>query len=162
MADPLLLLDIHNDTVAAVVVDRNAKTCLVMGCGAAEILEQSFAEAIDQLKEQTGFVAGPCNVTLGAELFSYRNVTLPFTERKKIEQVLPFELDDRLPAGMKSVLVDFVIAKTGTPGADIIAATINREYLVEKLATLFAKGIDPDPIGISGFSTALKIADDGR
>ena len=161
MAETLLLLDIHNDTVAAVLVDRNAKACLVTGCGVAETLDQSFEEAIDQLKEQTGFVAGPCIVTLGAELFSFRNVTLPFTERKKIEQVLPFELDDRLPAGMKSVLVDFVIAKSGPAGADIIAATINREYLVEKLATLFAKGIDPGTISISGFSTALKIVDDG-
>ena len=161
MADTLFLLDIHNDSVAAVVVDRNAKACLVTGCGVAETLEQSFEQAIDQLKEQTGFVAGPCIVTLGAELFSFRNVTLPFTERKKIEQVLPFELDDKLPAGMKSVLVDFVIAKTGQAGADIIAATINREYLVEKLAILLAKGIDPDTISMSGFSAALKIVDDG-
>jgi hypothetical protein len=161
MAETLLLLDIHNDSVAAVLVDRNAKACLVTGCGVAETLEQSFEEAIDRLKEQTGFVAGPCIVTLGAELFSFRNVTLPFTERKKIEQVLPFELDDRLPTGMKSVLVDFVIAKSGPAGADIIAATINREYLVEKLASLFAKGIDPGIISISGFSTALKIVDDG-
>ena len=161
MAETLLLLDIHNDAVAAVVVDRNAKTCLVTGCGIAETLEQSFAEAIVLLKEQTGFVGGHCIVTLGAELFSFRNVTLPFTERKKIEQVLPFELDDKLPAGMKSVLVDFVIAKSGQPGADIIAAIINREYLLEKLAILFAKGIDPRTISISGFSTALKIVDDG-
>lgn len=161
MADTLFLLDIHNDTVAAVVVDRNAKACLVTGCGVAETLEQSFEEAIDLLKEQTGFVAGPCFVTLGAELFSFRNVTLPFTDRKKIERVLPFELDDRLPAGVKSVLVDFVIAKTGPTGADIIAATIDREYLVERLAILFEKGIDPDIISISGFSTALKIVDDG-
>jgi len=161
MAETLFLLDIHNDTVAAVVVDRNAKACLVTGCGVVETLEQSFEEAIDLLKEQTGFVAGPCFVTLGAELFSFRNVTLPFTDRKKIEQVLPFELDDRLPAGVKSVLVDFVIAKTGTTGADIIAATIDREYLVEKLAILFEKGIDPEIISISGFSTALKIVDDG-
>jgi general secretion pathway protein L len=161
MAETLFLLDIHYNSVVAVAVNRNAKECLVTGCGAAETLEQSFEVAIDLLKEQTGFVAGRCFVTLGAELFSFRNVTLPFTDRKKIEQVLPFELDDKLPTGVKSVLVDFVIAKTGTMGAEIIAATIDRKYLLEKLAILLERGIDPDIISISGFSIAQKIVNDG-
>ncbi|KJR99130.1 MAG: hypothetical protein VR65_16980 [Desulfobulbaceae bacterium BRH_c16a] len=161
MADTLLYLDIHKDTIAAVVVDRSTKTSLVTGCGVVETAEQTFAAAIDRIKELTGFVSGSCVVTCGAELFSFRNLSLPFTERKKIEQVLPFELEDRLPIEMKSMVVDFT-AKEGSHGSDIIAAMMNREYLADILAVLNSRGIDPDSIGISGLSTGLKIAEDGE
>ena len=161
MADTLLCLDIHKDAIAFVVVDRSTKINLVTGCGVAEIGERTFAEAIDRIKEQTGFVAGASAVTCGAVLFFFRNLTLPFTDRKKIEQVLPFELEDRLPVEMKSMLVDFIVAKEKPDGADIIAAMINREYLSDKLSILNAHGINPNSIGISGIAAAQAIAEDG-
>lgn len=161
MADTLLCLDIHKDTVAFVVVDRSTKIHVVTGCGVAEITGRTFDAAIEQMKEQTGFVAGASVVTCGAELFSFRNLTLPFTERKTIEQVLPFELEDRLPVEMKSMLVDFIVAKEKSEGADIVAAMINRQYLADKLTILNAHGINPDSIGISGLATVLTMAEDG-
>ncbi len=79
MADILFCLDIHKDSVAAVVVDRSSKITVVTACGVADTLDQSFEDAIEQIKEQTGFAGGPCLVTLGAELFSFRNVSLSVT-----------------------------------------------------------------------------------
>lgn len=162
MADTLLCLDIHKDTVAAVLVDRSTKINVITACGAVDIDGQAFDAAIDQIKQQTGFTSGSSIVTYGAELFSFRNLSLPFTERKKIEQVLPLELDDRLPVEMKSMVIDFVVAKDGPQGADLIAAMMNREYLAESLAVLNSQGIDPDWIGISGLSSAMKIAEEGE
>lgn len=161
MADTLLCLDIHKDAVAAVLIDRSAKKNMVIGCGAVEIAEQNFAAAIDRIKEQTGFVAGDSVVTFGAELFSFRNLTLPFTDRKKIEQVLPFELEDRLPIEMKSMIVDFAVVREEPEGADLLAALINRQYLADKLAELSGWGINPDSVDISGLATGIRIADEG-
>ncbi len=160
MADVLFCLDIHKDTIAAVVVDRSSKVTLVKGCAAAETLNQSFADAIDQIKEQTGFTSGPCLVTFGAELFSFRNVSLPFSDRSKIAQALPFELADHSPVDINSLFIDFIVAKSGPAGADIVAAMINRHYLATHLAVLTAAGFNPDSIGISGLSTALQIAEE--
>jgi type II secretory pathway component PulL len=159
MADTLFSLDIHSDVLAAVVVDRSSRINLVTGCATTEVTDETFAAAVDRIKEQTGFVGGSCIVTCGAEFFSFRNITLPFTERKKIEQVLLFELDDLLPTGTKSLLVDFTVTKKGPQSANILAALINREYLAEKLAVLHSRGINPDQIGISGLATAMKIAE---
>lgn len=159
MADTLFCLDMHNDVLAAVVVDRSSKINLVIGCATAEVTAETFEAAVDQIKERTGFTAGPSIVTCGAELLSFRNITLPFTDRKKIEQVLPFELDDRLPTGTKSLLVDFSVAKNSPESATILAAMLSRDYLAEKLAILRAKGIDPEQIGVSGLATAMKIAE---
>lgn len=160
MADALFCLDIHKDTVAALVVDRNSKITLVKGCGTADTVDQSFTDAIEQIKEQTGFSGGQCLVTFGAEFFSFRNVSLPFSDRKKIEQALPFELADHSLVDMNSLLIDFIVAKTGSKGTDIIAAMISREFLAEHLSLLDSAGISPKNIGISGLSAALKIAEE--
>jgi general secretion pathway protein L len=147
MADTSLYLDIHKDTIAAVLVDKGTKTPVLTGCGIVDIGEASFEAAIDRIKEQTGFSSGDSVVTFGAELFFYRNLSLPFIDKKKIEQVLPFELEDRLPVEVKTLLVDFVVAKQGPEGVDIIAAMMSREFLADKLLVLNSRNINPDWIG---------------
>ncbi len=159
MADVLLCLDIHKESVAAVVVDGSSKITLVTHCAVAEIVEQSFADALEQIKVQTGFVGGPCKITFGAEMFSFRNVSLPFSDRKKIAQALPFELADQSAVDINSLLIDFIVAKNGPQETQIIAAMISRQYLTSQLAILTAAGLNPDSIGISGFACALQIAE---
>jgi type II secretory pathway component PulL len=160
MADALFCLDIHKDSVTALVVDANSKITRVTGCGTAVTLDQSFEDAIAQIKEQTGYPGGgQCLVTFGAEFFSFRNVFLPFSDRKKIEQALPFELVDHSPVDINSLLIDFIVAKSEPESTEIVAAMISREDLAAHLSLLNAAGINPNSIGISGLSTALKIAE---
>lgn len=158
MADTLLSLDIHKDAAAAVLIDRSAGKNLVIGCGATQITEQDFASALDRIVTQTGFVGGGSIVTFGAELFSFRNLSLPFTDRKKIEQVLPFELEDRLPIEMKSMIVDFAVVREEAQGAEVLAAILNRQFLTDRLAELAARGIHPDAVDISGLAVGAGIA----
>ncbi|MGW8194166.1 MAG: type II secretion system protein GspL [Desulforhopalus sp.] len=158
MADTLFCLDIHKETIAAVMVDRSAKVSRVVGCGFADLKIQSYEDAIVEIKQHTGFTGGPSLVTFGAELFSFRNLSLPFTDRKKIEQILPFELAELSPIDISGQIVDFIIAKADEQGADIVAALLSRQYLGDWFAVLQAAGINPDNIGISGLSTAAKIA----
>lgn len=159
MAETLFCLDIHKDTVAAVVVDSSSKITRVTACGTADITSRSFEDAIEDVKKQTGFSGGPCLVTFGAEFFSFRNVSLPFSDRKKIAQALPFELVDHSLVDINSLLIDFIVTKTGKEKTDIIAAMISREELATYLSLLYAAGIDPRSIGISGFASALVIAE---
>ncbi len=159
MADTLFCLDIHKDTVAALVVDRSSKIAIVTGCGSEDVIEQSFEGAIDKIKEQTGFAGGPCLVTFGAEFFSFRNVSLPFSDRKKIEQALPFELVDHSPVDVNSLIIDFIVVNTAQTGTNIIAAMISRDFLAHYLDILNSAGMHPDSIGVSGLSAALKIAE---
>lgn len=160
MADTLFCLDIHRDTIAAVLVDKSTRVRRVTGCGFADLNIQSFDDAIVEIKRDTGFTSGPCLITFGAELFSFRNLSLPFSDKKKISQVLPFELAELSPIDISGQLVDFLVAKSEPQETEIVAAMLSREYLGEHLRQLQAGGIDPDTIGISGLSTAVKIASD--
>ncbi len=159
MADALFCLDIHKDTVAAVLVDGSSKITRVTGCGSADTTSRSFEDAIEDVKRQAGFSGGQCLVTFGAEFFSFRNVSLPFSDRNKIGQALPFELVDYSPVDINSLLIDFIVAKTGKVKTDIVAAMINRDELAAYLSLLSAAGINPRSIGISGLASALVIAE---
>jgi general secretion pathway protein L len=160
MADSMFCLDIHKNTIAALMVDRSSRVTIVTGCGAASTVEQSFEEAIEQIKEQVGFTGGPSQVTFGAEFFSFRNVSMPFSDRKKIEQTLPFELVEHSPVDINTLFIDFIMAKTDSAATEIIAAMISREFLTTHLSLLNSADVNPDRIGISGLSTATKISEE--
>lgn len=160
MAETLICLDIHEESVVAVAVERTAKGGVsVTGCLRIQTGETEFAEAVERIRLELGRTDGECRVTLGAEMFSFRRLTLPFTERRKIDQVLPMELADLTPTDIAAVVIDYVM-KSGPDGAEILAATTERKTLSDHLAVIEAAGLVPESIGISGLDTALALAEE--
>ncbi len=160
MADTILGIDIAADRLVAVAVENSSssRVGMVKKCAVVDIKEQSFDEALRQIKEQINFAGFRCLVTLNAEYFFYRNLTLPFADRKKIDQVLSFELEELSPVDVGSLAIDCTVAAGNDSEAKIIAAMINKDLLMEKLSALIEAGFDPDSIGISGVHVALQIA----
>jgi len=159
MADTVFCLDITDNTVTGVLVTGGAKTTVVTGCAQAELGEMSLKEGLGQVCQDTGFRGGVCRLSLGSESFSFRNLSLPFADRKKIAQILPFELENISAADIESSQVDFLISATGPEGARIVAASIEKEVLASMLLTLQKAGIDPDSIEIRGVRIAVLLAD---
>jgi type II secretory pathway component PulL len=160
MADTSICLDIHEESVVAVAVERTAKGGVsVTGCVRIQTGETEFAEAVEKIRLELGRTDAVCRVTLGAEMFSFRRLALPFTERRKIEQVLPMELADLTPTDIADVVIDYVM-KSGPDGAEILAATTERKALADRLAAIEAAGMVPESIGISGLDTALALAEE--
>jgi type II secretory pathway component PulL len=155
MAETIFCLDIHEDKIAAVSVDNSSGVSIVKGYGSQTLGEAPFPETLEQIKEQCGFTEGQCRITFGAELFSYRNLSLPFTDKNKIGQILPLELEDLSPIKIDSLAIDFLISKTKPNGVDILAAMIDKAVLSDCLSSLNQSGIDPETIGISGVDEAL-------
>ena len=159
MADSAICLEIHDASVVAVGVERTSKGgALVTGFLRVESSETEFSQAIERVQQHCGADGVACSMTLGAEMFSFRRITLPFTERKKLNQVLPMELADLIPGEIDSCLMEYVV-KNGPDGAEILVALIRREILAERLAAVEAAGMIPVSVGISGLDTALAIAD---
>lgn len=162
MVKTLLCLDIHEEMVIAAVLQRSAGNTRITGGIQVETGEQSFAAAIDHIMRELGGTPGECRVTLGAELFSFRNVALPFTEKKKIAQVLPMELAEQIPVEIDTMLLDYTVTKAGPQGVEILAAMIERTALAERLAVLRAAGMEPEFIGVSGMDLARNLIERGE
>ncbi|MEK6201219.1 MAG: type II secretion system protein GspL, partial [Desulfobulbaceae bacterium] len=99
-----------------------------------------------------------CHIALEADSFFYRNLSLPFTDSKTINKILPLELEENTPVKIDNLLIDSMIARDDKQKSRVIAAMIDRELLTTQLATLQALGIDPQTVTISAIPTALRLA----
>ncbi len=159
MADTVFCLEIADDVVTGVLVAKRAKATVVVGCAQAELHKIPLEDGVVQVCQQAGFSGGACHLALGAEFFSFRNLSFPFSDRKKITQTLPFELENLSASEGDDLLADFLISGTGPEGAQIVAATIEKEVLTDLLWALDKADVDPDTIEVAGVRIALRLAD---
>jgi general secretion pathway protein L len=82
-----------------------------------------------------------------------RVITLPLTDRKKIEQVLPFEMEGQLLCELEDQVIDHTVAQTGiavedgVPGCRVVAAAAPREAVHALLDPLTRAGLEPRLLG---------------
>jgi len=147
--------------IVAMTVRRPGEGLRYGPCVKVEV-RQSFGGAVFEVKRQLGNIQGKCRVVFGAELFSFRNLSLPFTDKKKIEQVLPMELAEQIPVEIDTLLFAYVVTKTGPKGVELLVATIERTVLAEYVALLRSAGFEPEFIGISGYHLAQELITRGQ
>lgn len=153
MPEKILGLDISSDSVAAVQVTWGLKGHQVTACDHVMIEEAgALEEALKALIERVGPEAEVCFSSLPGEHVSYRNLRMPFRDKKKIRQTLLFELETIVPFPVEDLLVDFTIVYQSDQ-SEILAASIKRAYVSEHLEHLQANGIDPEVMDISGIPT---------
>ncbi len=73
----------------------------------------------------------------------FRVITLPFSDKEKIEKVVPFELDNLIIGSPDSIVFDTTVIRTTENAHDVLVAYVKREFLssiIERFATL-----DMDP-----------------
>ena len=161
MSRKILGLDIRSSSATAVVMETGLKKCAVTGYSHVPFTgEGSYQE---QLSEALSTISGKldlkdciCAVSIPSNRFFYRNVSVPFSETKKIQQMLPYELESVVPFPVEDLLIDF--NKTPVPGDEgetrIIAAGIETGRLKALIDAVEACGFSTSRIFPSGYSTA--------
>lgn len=156
----LFAIDIHDNLITGVLLEQGTKVSIVKGYGASLLGEREFSEAIEEVAKQVDFKGCECRVAIDHAHCSFRSLSLPFKDKSKIKQVLPFELDDQFSLDSDSVQLDFIINQNENQGAAILAAMVNRGEFVDTLASMQMIGVNPDIITISGVSSAVNQAID--
>jgi general secretion pathway protein L len=130
MADAVLGLQIRKTLVRAVLTSRKIR-------GGVEILamtelavegEGGIEDALSRLLEQPSFRRGRRRIACSSGQASFRSVHLPFKNRKRIAEALPFELEPQLPQGIEDMVVDFLVQERGD-GGDVLAAAVPKGKL---------------------------------
>ncbi len=152
ISNSLLCLDIQHDFVSCLVVERSSKASIVTGCGYVDYQDRNLEEAVSEVLSQAGYKEGPSIVTLGAEMFNYRNISVPFSDRKKIEQILPYELESRSAINVDQLIFEFNIGESGPEGTNVFVAMLQKVVLVHHIDTLQKINVAPERIGISGLA----------
>ena len=165
MSKKIIGLDIQDRAIAAVMVESSYKGhqlvdhALVDLEGPADV-DDHLSHALEQLTQMMDLTGALCITAFPADRISYRNLQVPFKQVKKIRQMLPFELEPTIPYAVEDVIIDFQTIRNDpvSESTDLVVAAINREQLGEFLGTLSKFNLEPEIVTISGYSTALCLA----
>ncbi len=161
MALRILSIDLQSDLLTAVLLGNDINKDVI----ASTVLitaEKTVEELITELTTTLGCSDCRCFLSLGASFFSFRNLTLPFSDRKSIGKILPFELEESTATPVESMLVDAMIDRGEGENSDIITAMIQREVLAAICNALKNAGIAPELITLSGLPVIAAIQANGQ
>jgi len=95
-------------------------------------------------------------LSLPISSLNFRVIGLPFSDRERIREVLPFELDGMILGGTDTVIFDAVIVGKTDSVYQVLAVYIEKNRLRKILDTLHMHGIDPAFITSLELKNALK------
>lgn len=158
MADRLLIIRENRTGIDAWLADGRGKSRTVQ-----DLPRVAYEDLATVGDDQTLFDAGLASVVQGidpvinkdttvqamlllpADRFYFRHISLPFTSRSKIRQVLPLELKTRFPKELGPVVTDFFRyeLKTQDSAPLVFSGSIEEEILKSYHASLTAAGLKP-------------------
>jgi general secretion pathway protein L len=81
--------------------------------------------------------------SLPGDLVTLRTFRLPFKDRKRLDQTVPYELETQVPFDLDEVVVSYQVLSRDKEGSQVLAALVRRDDLQAHLAALQAAGLDP-------------------
>ncbi len=165
MSKRYLGLEIGNHAVSGVVINSGIKGSDVEARARVAIegpqdLGHNLSGALERLATALDITETICSVSLPPGCVSFRHIQLPFSDRKKIHQVLPYEIEPQLPYPVEDLVIDYyIMGPNRSDHNDLIAAAVQRATIEALLAVLTPFGIDPVTITPAGFATALCLID---
>lgn len=160
MAQPILGLDLGSSSVKAVCL-RKGWMSLEWAGGYQRDLPQPpglfdwAREAVPGLKEWIAEHRLPTDrvvVSLPAHLISLRTLTLPFNDARKLDKVVPFEIEALLPYPLEEVVVDYHVTDTTEGKTNLMVAAVPRGLVKNYLEQLARVGIDPEAVELDGMA----------
>jgi len=82
-------------------------------------------------------------VALPGALVTSHVITLPFADSKRIEQVLPAEVEGAIPFDLEEVVWDWTVLTQAGGKTEVLVGVVKKAVLREHLDLLSAAGIDP-------------------
>lgn len=160
-------MDIRSRGIFALLVENSLKETRIDGrmhvpfadvpepseeVDAAEGLRSRLSAALGGVAEAMDLSGAETIVTIPAAWVSFRNFQVPFKDRRKIRQVLPFELEPLLPYPVDEMAIDFQIVQPAEK-TDILVSVARTEAIAVIRDVLQAAGLDPyllTPPGLPG------------
>src|SRR3990172_1119208 len=151
MAQRILGLDIGAASVKAVVVESTYRSWMVTESGRTPVppdaegappLRERQIEAVKDLLADPRFAFDTAMVALPGPSASHL-VALPFSDPRRIEQTIGFEVEGQIPFDLAEVAWDWQLLRSGAEKTELLVAVVRKEELAGLLAGLAGLGVDP-------------------
>jgi general secretion pathway protein L len=93
-------------------------------------------------------------VALSGGAVATHHVTLPFTDPKRIEQVLPAEVEGAIPFDLSDVVWDWALLGQAVGKSDVLVGVVRKTVLRDHLDVLAAAGVDPRVVTLAPLALA--------
>ncbi len=155
MAQRILAIELAGDWVRGALAERSWNTFQVLDVteerrGADE---PDLAPALGRMLAE----AGKPDLVLSAlpgELVIKRTLALPFSDQRRLNQVVPFALEEHLPVGVDDAVVAFARLGHEDDNTLVMAAMARKEDLRRHLDLLARVGLDPKTVTLSALALA--------
>ncbi|MCK9274982.1 MAG: pilus assembly protein PilM [Syntrophales bacterium] len=136
MPEKITGIDIGERHIKSVSVSAGLKGYHIIDALVVNIAEAGgIKPAVEQIFRKAGFHGSAVITALPFKQCSFRMVRLPFTDRKKIRQTLPYELEQSIPFPIDAAVVDYLtVDRTGK--ADLLAGAVPRNIVDERVDIL--------------------------
>lgn len=151
-------LDIFENTVAAVHVKSLMQgyqviNCLTMPITGPDPISGVLAAVCEKIDQK----GAACNSVIEDGHVSFRNLSMPFGDLRKVRQTLAFELESVMSFSVERQLVDFIDVRKTSSQTDLIAASVNRDYIAGLLADFAPLGVEPEVLDVRNLSLANQL-----
>ncbi len=114
-----------------------------LGASGEDDLASAIRQAMARFRQEEDLTGVEFVCAFPGPRASFRRLQLPFTDARKINQTVPFEVETQVPYEIDDLLLDYQILEKGAESAQILVGLTQREALRELLGTCEAGGIDP-------------------
>jgi hypothetical protein len=151
MPNRILALDVSGSRLAAIVVEASFRNRTFLAHAVEprdpeRPLEQDVRAFLDRHRLAGDTVLAAID---GVDA-GFRILDLPFRDRKKLAQTVPFEIETLVPVPLEDGIFE-------AEGSLLLAAIVPRTKLAERLETLAAAGVDPTVLGFAPLA-AMNVA----
>ena len=154
MPNRILALDPHGAQLTAVVVETSFRSYQIVGHFAEH--RNVTIPLADQLRTFVARHPMTADTVLSAipgNAASFRVFDLPFRDRRRLAQTVPYELEGQVPFAVDEAIVDFQVLGRNGEGTRVFAALVPRGRIEEHLKLLSDAGLDPAIIDFSPLTT---------
>jgi general secretion pathway protein L len=101
-------------------------------------------------------------LALPGDIATFHRISMPFSERSKVEQTLPFAVEAEVPFDLADMVLGWRAVSSG-PQTQVLTALVRRDRLETWIGALDQRGLDPSVVYVDGEMLApLAIGTDGR
>jgi general secretion pathway protein L len=148
MAQRILGLDLGPTLVKAVLLESTFRSWQVVDAGRAELGEGPpgpgrHAAAVKALVDARGWTFDTAVVAVPGTGGTTSVVTLPFTDPRRIEQTIGFEVEGQIPFDLADVAWDWQALGTREGKTELLVSVVRKEEVAALLAALAEVGVDP-------------------
>ena len=155
MGQRVVALELASEYVRAAVADRSWNSFELIGVFEQERAddEADLSGALARLIAKTG----QPNVLISAlpgEFVAKRLLELPFTDKRRLNQVVPFALEEHMPFAIDDAAVAFSRVGREADKTLVLAALARKADLEKHLELLSLSGLDPKIVTLGPFALA--------